>query len=60
MQTQPGPKKASIQDVISEVKASVEPKLWRLDVMQREDGSENYGFTWVGLKPVTAIEHFQP
>ena len=38
--TQPGRKKASIQDVISEVKASVEPKLWRLDVMQREDGSE--------------------
>ena len=44
MQTNPtsgsGPKRATIQDVISEVKASVEPKLWRLDVMQREDGSE--------------------
>ena len=38
--TQPGRKKASIQDVISEVKTSIEPKLWRLDVMQREDGSE--------------------
>ena len=38
--TQPGRKKTSIQDVISEVKTSIEPKLWRLDVMQREDGSE--------------------
>jgi predicted nucleic acid-binding protein len=40
MQTQPGPKRVTIQDVINQVKASTEAKLWRLDVMQREDGSE--------------------
>ena len=39
--TQPGgPKRASIQDVINQVKNTTEAKLWRLDVMQREDGSE--------------------
>ena len=40
-QIQPGgPKRASIQDVINQVKNTTEAKLWRLDVMQREDGSE--------------------
>jgi len=39
--TQPGPRrKVSIEDVISEVRTSIEPKLWKVDVMQREDGSE--------------------
>ena len=39
--TQPGgPKRATIQDVINQVKNTTEAKLWRLDVMQREDGSE--------------------
>ena len=40
MQNPTQKRKVSIQDVISEVKASVEPKLWRLDTMQLEDGSE--------------------
>ena len=40
-QTQPGgPKRASIQDVINQVKNTTETKLWRLDTMQLEDGSE--------------------
>ena len=38
--TQPGPRKATIQDVINQVKNITEAKLWRLDIMQREDGSE--------------------
>jgi len=40
MQNPTQKRKVSIEDVISEVRTSIEPKLWKVDVMQREDGSE--------------------